>query len=152
MRYADILLCYAEAKIELNQIDATVVNAINLVRARAGQPAIIAGSQAQMRQIVRRERGVEFGGEGLRLFDLQRWDLYGIANSGPVVGAALDPLVPPANPVFDANDIPNYTTSINQRIKFRNQVRANASAKYKLWPIPQSEIDINPNLKQNTGW
>ncbi len=152
MRYADILLMYAEAKIEANQIDISVVNAINLVRARAGQPAVALGSQAQMRQIVRRERAVEFGGEGLRLFDLKRWEIYDKANSGPVVGAALDPLVPPATPSFDINDNPDYSASAAQRIRFRNQVRANTNARYKLWPLPQSEIDINPNLTQNTGW
>jgi len=153
MRYADILLMYAEAKIELNQIDASVVTAMNLVRTRAGQPAVAAGSQAQMRQIVRRERAVEFAGEGLRLFDLRRWGIYEKANSGPVVGAAFDPLVAPANPVFDANDIPDYTASITQRIRFRNQVRNNNNAKYKLWPIPQFEIDVNPNgIKQNPLW
>ncbi len=54
MRYPEILLTYAEAKIELNQIDATVTNAINVVRARAGQPAVITTSQVQLRQIVRR--------------------------------------------------------------------------------------------------
>ncbi len=153
MRYADILLMNAEAKIELNQIDASVVNAINLVRARAGQPVIAAGPQAQMRQIVRRERAVEFAGEGLRLFDLRRWGIYEKANSGPVVGAAFDLLVAPANPVFDADDIPDYTASITQRIRFRNQVRNNNNAKYKLWPIPQFEIDVNPNgIKQNPLW
>ena len=153
MRYADILLMYAEAKIELNQIDASVVNAINLVRNRAGQPAIVAGAQAQMRQIVRRERAVEFAGEGLRLFDLRRWDIYDKANSGPVVGAAFDPLVAPASPVFDANDIPDYSASINQRIRFRNQIRNNNNPKFKLWPIPQFEIDVNPTgMKQNLLW
>jgi len=153
MRYADILLMYAEAKIELNQIDASVVNAINLVRNRAGQPAIVAGAQAQMRQIVRRERAVEFAGEGLRLFDLRRWDIYDKANSGPVVGAAFNPLVAPATPVFDANDIPDYSASINERIRFRNQVRNNNNPKFKLWPIPQFEIDVNPTgIKQNPLW
>ncbi|MBC7890112.1 MAG: RagB/SusD family nutrient uptake outer membrane protein [Ferruginibacter sp.] len=153
MRYADILLMYAEAKIELDQIDASVVNAINLVRARAGQPAITAGPQTQMRQIVRRERVVEFAGEGLRLFDLKRWDIYAKANSGPVVGAAFDPAVAPATPVFDINDIPDYSASINQRIRFRNQVRNNNAAKFKLWPIPQFETDVNPNgIKQNPLW
>jgi len=153
MRYADILLMNAEAKIELSQIDASVVNAINLVRTRAGQPAILAGSQAQMRQIVRRERAVEFAGEGLRLFDLRRWDIYEKANSGPVVGAAFNPLVAPATPVYDANDIPDYSASINQRIRFRNQVRNNNNARFKLWPIPQFEIDVNPNgIKQNLLW
>ena len=143
---------YAEAKIELNEIDGTVTNAINQVRARGGLPIVTSTDQATLRRIVRNERAVEFAGEGIRLFDLRRWDIYEKANSGPVVGAASDPLVPPATPVFDANGIPDYTASVNQRIRFRNQTRNNNNPKYKLWPIPQFEIDANPNIKQNNGW
>jgi hypothetical protein len=152
MRYAEILLTYAEAKIELNEIDGTVTGAINQVRARAGQPATALTSQSDLRTLIRRERAVEFAGEGLRLFDLRRWDIYGKANSLPIVGFSLDPAIPAARPVFDADNVPNYASSINQRIRFRNQTRANTNAKYKLWPIPQPEIDNNPNLTQNTGW
>ena len=152
MRYADILLTYAEAKTELNELDATVLSAINLVRARAGQPAAVSGSQTAIRTLIRRERAVEFAGEGLRLFDLRRWDIYEKANSGPVVGISLDPAVPAARPSFDANNIPSYTASVNQRIRFRNQTRNNNNAKYKLWPIPQAEIDNNSKIKQNLGW
>lgn len=152
MRYADILLMYAEAKIELNEIDGTVTNAINQVRARGGLPNVTVNDQATLRRIVRNERVVEFAGEGIRLFDLRRWDIYEKANSGPVVGGALDPLVPPATPVFDANGIPDYTASVNQRIRFRNQTRNNNNPKYKLWPLPQFEIDANPNIRQNNGW
>jgi hypothetical protein len=152
MRYADILLTYAEAKTELNELDATVLSAINLVRARAGQPAAVSGSQTAMRTLIRRERAVEFAGEGLRLFDLRRWDIYEKANSGPVVGISLDPAVPAARPSFDENNIPSYTASVNQRIRFRNQTRNNNNAKYKLWPIPQAEIDNNSKIKQNLGW
>jgi hypothetical protein len=153
MRYADILLMYAEAKVELNEIDATVTGAINAVRARAGQPAVTATAQSTLRQIVRRERVVEFAGEGQRLFDLRRWDQYESANSGPMVGASSDGVVVPANPTFDANEKPDYTASINQRIRFRTQTRTNANAKYKLWPIPQFEIDANPTgMTQNPGW
>jgi hypothetical protein len=159
MRYADILQTYAEAKIELNQIDATVTSAINAVRARAGQPAVALGSQAQMRTIIRRERAAEFAGEGMRLFDLRRWDIYGKANSMPVIGAAFNPATPtvaptivPATPTFDADNVPNYSTSLTSRIAFRNQTRVNTNVKYKLWPIPQTEIDNNPGLTQNTGW
>ncbi len=152
MRYADILLNYAEAKIELNQIDATVTGAINLVRARAGQPAIVAGTQAQMRQIVRRERAVEFAGEGLRLYDLRRWDLVVPAMNGPVVGASKDPAIVPATPTFSSDDIPDYSGSLSRRIATRAQNRSN-TAKHKLWPIPQGEIDKNPNLlPNNAGW
>jgi len=152
MRYADVLLMYAEAKIELNEIDATVLTAINQVRGRVGQPAVTSTNQSELRQLIRRERVVEFGGEGQRLFDLRRWDIYGTANSGPVVGYALNPLVAPANPTFDANEVPNYSSSINQRIRFRNQVRNNANAKYKRWPIPQFEVDANKAIIQNPGW
>lgn len=152
MRYADILLNYAEAKIELNQIDGSVVNAINLVRTRAGQPTIAAGSQAQMRQMVRRERAVEFAGEGLRLYDLRRWGLVVAAMNGPVVGAAKDLVNVPATPAFDANDIPNYSSSLSRRIATRGQNRSNTS-KHNLWPVPQGEIDKNPNLlPNNAGW
>ena len=151
MRYAEILLLYAEAKIELNQIDASVINAINLVRARAGQPPVAIVSQAQLRQIVRRERVVEFAAEGLRLYDLRRWDLVVPAMNMPVIGAAKDPAQVPAIPVFDANDIPNYSNSLSLRINTRQQTRLN-TAKHKLWPIPQGEIDKDPNLTQNPGW
>jgi hypothetical protein len=88
MRYADILLMYAEAKTELGEVDATVTRAINDVRARAGQPAITSTSQGELRQLIRRERVAEFAGEGLRLFDLRRWGIYEKANSFPVVGAS----------------------------------------------------------------
>lgn len=153
MRYADVLLMYAEAKIELNEIDNTVSVAINAVRQRAGQPQVGTTSQAELRQIVRRERVAEFAGEGLRLFDLRRWGIYDKANSFPVVGYALDPAAPPAVPTFDNDDVPNYTNSIDQRIRFRNQTRNNTNPKYRLWPIPQSELDMNPNLlPNNPGW
>lgn len=153
MRYADVLLVYAEAKTELNEIDATVLGAVNLVRTRAGQPAVVSNNQAALRQIIRRERVVELAGEGHRLFDLRRWDVYAAANSGPVVGASFDPTKPATNPTFDANDIPRYTSSITERIRFRNQTRNNANVKYKLWPIPQFEVDANPTgMTQNPGW
>ncbi len=151
MRYAEILLTYAEAKIESNQIDASVTNAINLVRARAGQPAVTTTSQAQLRQIVRRERAVELAGEGLRLYDLRRWDLVVPAMNGPVVGAAKNPADVPAIPVFNNDDIPDYSNSVAKRISTRGQIRSNKE-KHKLWPIPQGELDKDKNLTQNPGW
>ncbi|MEO6930704.1 MAG: RagB/SusD family nutrient uptake outer membrane protein, partial [Chitinophagaceae bacterium] len=140
MRYAEILLTYAEAKVELNQLDGSVLTAINLVRLRAGQPATALTSQAALRQLVRRERAVEFAGEGLRLYDLRRWDIVLGAMNGPIVGAALNPADVPAIPTINSDDIPSYANSLSKRIATRGQTRANV-AKHKLWPVPQGEID-----------
>lgn len=158
MRYAEILLMYAEAQIELGKLDASVVDAINAVRKRAGQPIATLGSQAKMRQLVRRERTVEFAIEGLRLFDIRRWGIILDVLNTQIVGAAKNPTDAPAIPSFgaagsvqDINDIPDYSASISKRISSRNETRKN-TAKHLLWPLPQGEIDKNKNLKQNTGW
>ncbi|MDD4819361.1 MAG: RagB/SusD family nutrient uptake outer membrane protein [Flavobacteriales bacterium] len=89
MRYAEILLTYAEAKIELGELDGTVYAAMNKVRNRAGMPDVAAekqGNQQLMRQLVRRERKVELPREGLTLFDLRRWRIGDIANAEPTYG------------------------------------------------------------------
>ena len=158
MRYAEILLMYAEAQIEQGITDATVVKAINDVRTRSGQPATTAATQAKLRQQVRRERAVEFAVEGIRLFDIRRWGIVLDVMNGPIVGAAKNPAIVPENPSFgtagstqDLNDIPNYSLSISKRISSRNETRLN-TAKHVLWPIPQGELDKNKNLKQNTDW
>jgi starch-binding outer membrane protein, SusD/RagB family len=158
LRYADILLMNAEAKIELGTIDASVTDGINAIRRRSGQPNTIVASASALRQIVRRERVVEFGVEGLRLFDIRRWGIGLDVLNTPIVGAAKDATKAPDVPSFgvkgsvqDINDIPDYTATASLRISSRNEIRKN-SAKYLLWPLPQGEIDKNANIKQNTGW
>jgi starch-binding outer membrane protein, SusD/RagB family len=107
---------------------------------------------------VRRERAVEFALEGLRLFDIRRWDIVLQVLNGPIVGAAKNPTIVPEIPTFgaagsveDLNDVPNYSASLTKRISSRNEIRLN-TAKHKLWPLPQGELDKNRNLKQNSGW
>lgn len=82
MRYSEILLTYAEAKIEAGEIDQSVLNAINEVRSRAygtvitdvtHYPEVTISSQLVMRDIIRKERRVELASEGLRWFDIKRW-------------------------------------------------------------------------------
>ncbi|HSC39207.1 MAG TPA: RagB/SusD family nutrient uptake outer membrane protein, partial [Chitinophagaceae bacterium] len=78
LRYADILLMYAEAQNEATGPDASVYAAIKSVRSRPGinMPDVPAGlTQAAMRTRIQHERRVEFGLEGQRFFDLKRWQL-----------------------------------------------------------------------------
>jgi hypothetical protein len=139
IRYAEILLTYAEAKIELNQLDASVISAINTVRngrADVKQPAISnTATQAELRAIVRRERAVELAFEGVRLFDIRRWKTAETVLPGPVYGitykaatGALTTLqVVAVNRVFD-------------------------KSRHYLWPIPQRELYLTPSLTQTAGW
>lgn len=74
MRYADLLLLYAEAMVESGQgTDARALKALNDVRGRAGveMPA----KTTLTREIVRNERRVELAYEGIRYFDIKRWDI-----------------------------------------------------------------------------
>lgn len=178
MRYAEILLTYAEAKIELNQIDATVIDAIDKVRARVGMPGILSadptrnGNQEKMRQIVRRERKVELIKESLYFFDMRRWRIGDIQNAEPTYGYPLaigvnttaniypdgyDQVTPDMVPSYggagsvrDLNDIASYAAYGGKlRSRDKNRVWEN---KFYLWPIPQTELNKQPSLSQNLGY
>jgi starch-binding outer membrane protein, SusD/RagB family len=74
VRFADVLLMYAEAQNEVVGSDANAYSAINRVRARADMPDITAGlGQDAFRTAVRNERVLELSFEGDRVFDLLRW-------------------------------------------------------------------------------
>ncbi len=151
IRLAEVLLTYAEAKIEQGQIDQSVYDAINKVRTRAGMPAISTGkSQAELRQIVRRERKVELAFEGLRLFDLRRWGIADQALNQPVMGRPKREYKAAYVPVFDANGIPHYDAYADALRKVED--RTYVAARGNLWPIPQEEIDINLLVSQNPGY
>ncbi|MDB5192160.1 MAG: Starch-binding associating with outer rane [Segetibacter sp.] len=131
-RYADVLLVYAEAQNEAAGPDASVFAAINTVRARVSMPALqntdptkptYVADKTAMRERIRHERRVEFAGESSRYEDLVRWRL---------LKAGLE------------NKYLNVGAS-NYRITNWNEFRY-------LWPIPQLEIDNNPNLTQNPGY
>jgi starch-binding outer membrane protein, SusD/RagB family len=169
IRYAEVLLTYAEAKIELGQIDASVLDAINQVRARGygvavGQttlyPAITTTNQAALRSVVRRERKVELVGEGLRLFDIRRWKIAEKVMNGILFGKALNRNIYYSlpKPTLDANSSPDYTSfsallGVVGNFKIMDNPRVFKTANY-LWPIPQSELDVNknPGFIQNPGY
>ncbi len=143
MRYAEVLLMYAESKIELSQIDESVYKALNDIRKRAGMLEVdrtVYNNQAKMRELVRRERRVELAMEGLRWFDICRWRIAEEVMPGQVYGALLG--------TVDAG-----TGALNltdERIKV--EIRLFDPAKNYLWPIPQSVIDATPAIEQNPGY
>ncbi|MDD4589998.1 MAG: RagB/SusD family nutrient uptake outer membrane protein [Parabacteroides sp.] len=173
IRYADVLLMYAEAKIELNEIDQSVVDAINQVRARAYKvapsetslyPAVIAGNQNELRKIVRIERRMEFANEGLRYMDIIRWRLaekvlnknnYGILL--PIADLRNKVVKPglwffPSTPEIDEDGIANFDPLFEQGLIRLVTVRRFDETRQYLWPIPSKEVKINPNLKQNPNY
>lgn len=172
MRYADVLLMYAEAKIELNQIDQSVIDAMNMVRARAygvdkadvsSYPAFTILSQNDMRKQLRMERRMELAGENLRFADLMRWRLSEVVMTKKQYGMlypateCLDKVVNaghwfwPSTPDIDENGCPDFTTmEATGLIQVLSQRRWD-NRQY-LWPIPAKEIQINKNMTQNDGY
>ncbi len=140
IRYADVLLMYAEAKNELNQMDENVWNStIKALRERAGFTDASALnfdaslSSADLREIIRRERRVELALEGLRVFDIRRWEIAENVLSGNPHGARY------GDPSIDNGYI-------------RLDVRSFNPERDYLWAVPQSQKDLNPNLGQNPGY
>ncbi len=158
-RYAEVLLTYAEAKIELNQIDADCLDAINKVRGRGdvNMPAVAAASQADMRRIVRNERKVELFNENLRYQDLLRWKRAEVVLTRPILGRPVlgEFSVYPAV-TFDEYGDPIYNVaayaphpSTDYRVLILTNFNKNRDY---LWPIPEVELSLNPGLGQNPNW
>ncbi len=147
MRYAEILLTYAEAKIELNEIDQSVIDALNAVRQRPDvnmPPASLSMSQTELRDLLRYERTIELTMEGFRLFDMRRWRIAEHVMPGYMLGRRTKAAwYTPVIPSFNAYGKPVYPDeSIFEKLGF-NMFDPN---KNYLWPIPQAEIDLNPGL------
>lgn len=135
MRYADVLLMYAETMNEQGKMSREVWNkTIRAIRERAGfdneqalaYPSDL--SQAQMRLLIRRERRCELALEGLRWFDIKRWRIGKECLDGYVLGARF---------------LNNYTENIRLDLYIFDDARD------YLWSVPQTQMDINPHLKPN---
>ena len=151
VRYAEVLLMYAEAKTEMGQIDQSVYDAIDEVRQRAGMPDVTPGkNQAELRQIIRHERKVEFPFEGLRFFDIRRWKIAEDVMPGILYGRPLREYKSNYIPTFDADGTPHYDAYADELRQFDTRI-FDPNRDY-LWPVPQKELDINPNLTQNPGY
>jgi hypothetical protein len=152
MRYAEVLLNYAEAKIEANQIDESVYEALNLIRNRVDMPDVEQGSSvAELRSILRKERKVELAFEGLRLYDIRRWGIAEEVLNGPLYGRIPRGLLSAA-PTFDENGTPDYSNVPNKDEMRIIEMRTFDASKNYLFPVPQFEIDINDLIEQNPNY
>lgn len=152
-RLSELMLIYAEAKIESNQLDNSVYDVINQIRARAKMPALNNGiSQAALRKALRYERKVELANDGLRWYDIRRWGiannvmngyLYLNRNGNNWTKSVITGFDESANPIY------NHSQA---SVPFSTQQVVYTPNKDEYWPIPQSEMDANPLLKQNPGY
>ncbi|AMJ67501.1 RagB/SusD family nutrient uptake outer membrane protein [Hymenobacter sp. PAMC 26628] len=125
LRYADVLLMYAEA-LNNNGKTALAIPQINRIRTRAGlaaKPLTLSGPDTQL--AIEQERRVELCFEGQRWYDLIRW---GKDVSTMLAFKAAYTTLDPAN------------SNLNPRPENR------------LFPLPSRELALNPNLTQNPGY
>ena len=131
MRYAEVLLCAAEAHFEAgNQSKADEY--MNMIRTRAHAPTKSGYTQDE----IRREKRIELCHEGTRFQDLLRW---GIAEERMKDQGAYCPLL-------------NHNGQIEKKVYNTDPAKFGFKPKHNLLPYPGTEIRLNPNIKQNPGW
>jgi hypothetical protein len=152
IRYAEVLLNYAEAVFERNGTisDADLDISLNLVRNRVNKSmpklsnALVNGNGLDMRTEIRRERNIELYFEGFRVDDLKRWktaetempmDLQGITWTGTQFQTRW----------------PAISSSISGGV-YRVESNRKWADKNYLLPIPSQQIQLNSNLAQSPGW
>lgn len=140
-RLAEAYLGYAEALNESNPGNPDILKYINLVRERAGIPGLTGGSQQEIREAIQRERRVEFNCEGVRIHDLRRWKLAEKELNKDMMGMN-----------FFGTEKSSDAANPNAFYKGTFNMRRSFSKKMYLWPVPQTEIDENPNLTQMPGY
>jgi len=140
-RLAEAYLGYAEALNEAQGPTAEVYQYVNLVRERAGIPALAGLTKEEMRDAIRQERRVEFNSEGIRFNDVRRWKLgekyfntglYGMNFNGT-----------------KKSDDESDPLAFYKRTFYKNRY---FNKRMYLWPVPQAQMDINPNLVQAPGY
>ena len=157
IRYAEVLLTYAEAMNELKGLSGEAFDAVNQVRKRVGMPPLqntdaslptYCGTQDALRQRIRNEWRVEFALEGgKRQWDIRRWGIAKDVLNAPFLGLKYRLVESPDAKPEDGGQI---------CILYEGDNVVLAGSKYQdhnyVYPVPQKEIDLNPNLTQNPGY
>lgn len=159
IRYAEVLLTYAEASFELDGeiSDADLDLSVNALRNRfAGHAdclppltnAFAVAHGLDMREEIRRERRVELASECLRYDDLIRWKLAETQLPQEILGAMFDKEA-------YTGMVPGKDINLNEEgyiIVQSGSSRSFDVKKHYLFPLPLRELSLNPDLKQNPGW
>ncbi|HWV70538.1 MAG TPA: RagB/SusD family nutrient uptake outer membrane protein [Pseudosphingobacterium sp.] len=152
IRYAEVLLNYAEAVYERNEAlsDADLDKSLNLVRQRVNKEmpklsnSFVNGNGLGLRAEIRRERTIELFMEGFRVDDLKRWKTAEVELPKPLQGIT-----------WTGTEWQTRYPAISNRIEngiFTLETARQWNEKNYLLPIPNQEMQLNPNLKQNPGW
>ena len=159
MRYAEVLLNYAEACIQTGDA-ATAKTVINQIQQRAGSKTISASVDME---VLKREKSYELWLESCRWFDIMRWN-------DQTALARLEKVGTDVPHLFDK--LFRTPSSSDRSVKWENGSEANSrfytvssseakdkgfdvgfkKGKHELFPFPQTVMDKNPNLEQNPGW
>lgn len=150
IRYADVLLSYLECLVESGSpVTQDILNqTINAVRGRSdvNMPAVTVTDAAVLRERVRHERRVELAYEGTRYWDLLRWGIAHEVLNGDIWGAAY----PDANYAKDFGgegvNSPRKQDPTGHNRWYVGERNFRNPQDYQ-WPIPQSEQNLNPNLR-----
>ena len=147
IRYAEVLLTYAEARLEQGKLTQEDLDkTINLLRDRVGMVhmdlGFIVANGMDVRTEIRRERRVELALEGQRYFDVRRWK-EGERLAAPIEGVKADWFPELTRGSFRISPEGYLQAQWNRRFE---------DPKNYLWPVPQPQLDRNPNLGQNPGW
>lgn len=148
MRLAEVLLTYAEARLEqgtLTQADLDLT--INLLRDRVGMKRMtltdLAANNLDLRTEIRRERRIELAREGQRWYDIIRWK-QGSLLAADVKGMKKSLATVPSHVSNLAADANGYIITMTGR-QF-------VDPKHYLFPVPLTQLQRNPALGQNPGW
>jgi len=141
-RLAEAYLGYAEAINESQGPNEEAYKYVNLVRQRAGIPDLKPDlSKEQMREAIQQERRVEFNCEGIRFNDVRRWKLGEKYFNTKLYGMNF-------NGTKKSEDV-NDNEAFYKRTFYKNRY---FNKKMYVWPVPQAQMDINPNLTQAPGY
>ena len=153
MRYAEVLLSYLEAlnesqpsAIDQNILDLTINDIRNRVKLTDIKKADVP-TQELVREAIRKERRVELAFEGLRYYDILRWGIAEKELNHTFTGVKLS---------NDPN-ARNYRGSgtaaspVDEDMYYQFEKRT-WSSHNRYFPIPQNDLNVNKNLKQNTGY